>query len=148
MLVIVFYFKMALQRDNLVKVSALYVGHKVRDHKPCRSFTTIHVIKHMDDGKGVNRHAGSGPKTVVDCDCLRDVIQSSPLNCISKLSQSTSVNHCKHFCWHLHHHPYTSLLHGWLCKSPWQGLQPGSPCVLHEEVQYLSVSLQSHFEMN
>ena len=31
----------------------------------------------MDDGKGMNRRASSGRKTVVDRDSLRDVIRSS-----------------------------------------------------------------------
>ena len=32
----------------------------------------------MDNGAGVNSRAGSGRKSVVDCDSLRDTIQSSP----------------------------------------------------------------------
>ena len=31
----------------------------------------------MDDGKGVNRHADSGRKTVVDRDSLRDAIRGT-----------------------------------------------------------------------
>ena len=73
---------MAMQRDNRVKFSALLrAGHKVSGvAKLVRvSCTTVYAIKkRLDDSEGVNRHAGCGRKTVVDCDSLRDAIRSSP----------------------------------------------------------------------
>ena len=39
---------------------------------------TVYAIKkRMDDGKGVNRRAGSGQKTVVDRDSLLDAIRET-----------------------------------------------------------------------
>ena len=70
---------MALQVDNRVKVSALLrAWHKVSEvaNLVGVSRTTVYSIKkRMDDGEGVNRRAGSGRKTVVDRDSLRDAIQ-------------------------------------------------------------------------
>ena len=61
-----------------MKVSALLrAGHKVSEVANLVevSRTTIYAIKkRMDDGKSVKRRAGSGRKTVVDRDSLRDVI--------------------------------------------------------------------------
>ena len=52
------------QRDNSVKVSALlHARHKVSEVASLveMSRTTVHAInKHMDDGEGVSRRAGSG----------------------------------------------------------------------------------------
>ena len=68
MFVIVVYFKMAVQRDNRVKVSALLrAGHKVSEAANLVgvSRTIVYSIKkRMGDGEGVNRRAGSGRK---DC---------------------------------------------------------------------------------
>ena len=47
--------------------------------KPCRGGWTICAIKkRMNNGEGVNRRAGSGRKTVVDFDSLRNAISSGP----------------------------------------------------------------------
>ena len=57
-------------------VFALLAGHEVSEvaNLVVVSRTTICAIKkRMDNGEGVNRHAGSGRKTVVDRDSLRDV---------------------------------------------------------------------------
>ena len=43
----------------------------------------------MDDGEGVNERAGSGLKTVVNCDSLRDAIRNSPSNSIP---QAVTIN--------------------------------------------------------
>ena len=60
------YLKIAPQRDSRVKVSALFrAGHKVSEvaNLVGVSRTTVYAIKkHMDDGEGVNRRAGSGWK--------------------------------------------------------------------------------------
>lgn len=73
---------MAAQRDNRLKVSALLqAGHKVSHvaNLVGVSRTTVYAIKkRMDDGEGVNRRAGSGRKSVVDHDSLRDAIRRSP----------------------------------------------------------------------
>lgn len=73
---------MASQRDKRVEVSALLrAGNKVSEvaNLVSVSRTTVYSIKkRMDDGEGVNRRAGSGRKSVVDRDSLRDAIQSSP----------------------------------------------------------------------
>ena len=79
---------MAPQRDNRAKVSALLREVAQRGHKVSEvanlvgvSRTTVYSIKkHMDDGEGINRRAGSGQKTVVDRDSLRDAIRSSPFS--------------------------------------------------------------------
>ena len=88
MLGIVVYFKMVPQRDTRLKVSALLrVERKVTKITNLAevSGTTVYAIKkHMGDGEGVNRHADSGRKSVVDCDSLRDAIQSSSSNCIAQ----------------------------------------------------------------
>ena len=78
--VIVAYFKMAIQRDNRVKVSALLrAGHKVSEvaNLVGVSRATVYVIK-IRMGEGVNRRAASDRKTVVDRDSLRDAIRGSP----------------------------------------------------------------------
>ena len=74
------YFKIAPQRDNSGKVSALFrARHKVSEIANLGVFrTTVYAIKkRMGDGEGVNRRASSDRKTVVDCDSLRDAISSS-----------------------------------------------------------------------
>ena len=72
---------MGSQRDNRVKVSALlHAGQKVREvaNLVGVSRTTVCAIKkYMDDGEGINRRAGSGRKTVVNRDGLRDVIRGN-----------------------------------------------------------------------
>ena len=69
---------MAPQRDNGVKVSALlHARHKVSEVASLVgvSRSTVYAVKkRMDDGEGVNRRAGNGRKTVVDCDSLRNGI--------------------------------------------------------------------------
>ena len=79
--VIVVYVKMASERDNRVKIFALLrAGHKVSKiaNLVWVSSTTVYVIKmRVDDGKGFNRCAGSGWKTVVYRDSLRDAIRES-----------------------------------------------------------------------
>ena len=82
MFVTVVYFKMTMQRDNRVKDFALLrAGHKVSDVAKlvgvsCRSVYAIK--KRKDDDEGVDRRAGSGCKTVANCDSLLDAIQSIP----------------------------------------------------------------------
>ena len=75
------YFKRAPQRDNRVKVSAiLRAGHKVSEVAHLVGYLTqpsTQSEKRMDDGEGVNRPAGSGRKTVVDCDRLGDAIRGT-----------------------------------------------------------------------
>ena len=82
-IIIVVYFTMALQRDNRLKVSALFrARHKVREvtNLVGVSRTTVNTIKkRMDDGKGVKKRAGSGRKTVLDRDSLRNAIRGSAL---------------------------------------------------------------------
>ena len=55
---------MAPQRDNQVKVSALlHAGHKMSEvaNLVGVSLTSVYATKKcMDNGVGVNRHAGSG----------------------------------------------------------------------------------------
>ena len=59
------------QRDNRVKVSALLrVGHKENEGANLFAATK----KRVDNGESGNRRAGSGRKTVVDRDSLRDAI--------------------------------------------------------------------------
>ena len=74
--------KLALQRDNRAKVSALLrARRKVSEVANLFevSRTTVCVTKKsIDDGKGVNRHAGSSRKAVMDRNSLRDSIRSSP----------------------------------------------------------------------
>ena len=66
-----------------MKVSAfLCAGHKVSEVASLVGVlrTTVNAIKMcMDGGEDVNRRAGSGRRTVVDRDSLRDVIRSSPM---------------------------------------------------------------------
>ena len=70
---------MAHQRDNRVKVSALLrAGHKeskIAIFVGVSSTTVYAIKKRMDDDDRVDRRAGSGRKTVMDPDSLRDAIQ-------------------------------------------------------------------------
>ena len=69
---------MTPRRDNRVKVSALLrARHKVSEVANLFgvSRTPVYAIKkRMDDGEDANRRAGSGRKSVVDRDSLRDAI--------------------------------------------------------------------------
>ena len=73
---------MASQRDNRVKLCALlharYIVSEVTNLVEVFRTTVYVIYKRTDDGEGVNRRAGSGRKTVVDRDNLRDAIRSSP----------------------------------------------------------------------
>ncbi|KAF2355243.1 Cadherin [Trinorchestia longiramus] len=73
-------------RDKQVEVSAfLRAENKVSEVANLVGVfrTTVYTIKkHMDNGEGSNRRAGSGRKSVVDRDSLRDDIQSSPLTSV------------------------------------------------------------------
>ena len=86
---------MAAQRDKRVEVSALLrAGHKVSEvaNLVRVSRTTVYAIKkRMDDGEGVNRRAGSGRKSVVDRDSLRDAIESSPLTSMRQHARRLGV---------------------------------------------------------
>ena len=81
-IVILVYCKMAQQRENRVKVSALLrAGHKVSEVANLVGVTrtTVYAInKRMGDGESVSSRVGSGRKTGVDRDSLRDAIRSSP----------------------------------------------------------------------
>ena len=89
------YFKMTLQRDNRVNISALFrARHKVSEvaNFVGMSRTTVYSIKKpIDSCAGVNRCAGSGRKTVVDCDSLRDAIRSSPRTFIRQHARIVEV---------------------------------------------------------
>ena len=55
------------------------------------------IKKHMDDGEGVNRRAGSGRKTVVDRDRLRNAIEGTASNGIlqaASIHNSLSTTPC------------------------------------------------------
>ena len=121
--------------------------------KPCRSRTTVYALqKRMDDGEGINRRAGSGRKTVVKCNSLRNVIRGTTSDVIRGTTSNgrkschnpqQSFDHCLHVCWYLRHRPCASWSGRRLCKTPQEGLRPRSLCVPHEEVQKLSLDCLS-----
>ena len=111
---------MAPQKDSRMKVSAvLRVGHKVSEVANlswCLAQSSMRLKKLMDKCEGVDKSAGSGWKTVVDHDSLRDGTRgtASLAGCHSRDSLQDAIERQQpfdyglHVCWHLRHCPSAS----------------------------------------